>query len=81
MTVARGGALMASRCEPAGHFSVISHSDGFLLAPDEGPRRTARGGTPHRAFFLEGLLTGGVRGDFEFSMDFMAVGVGQQLVQ
>lgn len=52
-----------------------------MLAPDEGPPRAVGSGADDGAFFCEGLLEGGVRCDGEFAMDFVLVGVGDELVE
>ena len=62
-------------------FAVVADADASLLAPDKGPPRTKRDWTQDGAFFGDGLCSGGVRGGAEFTMDFMLVDVGQELVE
>lgn len=63
----------------AGDFTVVTDADAGLLAPDVGPPRTFWGGANHRAFGGEGLLVGGVGCLAEFAVDFVLVGVGEEL--
>ena len=64
-----------------GDFAVVADADAGLLAPDVGPPRTGRGGTQDGAVLGQGLVAGGVGGGAEFAMDFVLVGVGQELVE
>ena len=63
------------------HFAVVADPDAGLLAPDKGPPGTRRDGTQNGAFIGEGLDPGGVRGGAQFTMAFVLVGVGQELVE
>lgn len=65
----------------AGDFGVVANADAGLLAPDIGPPRTRRGGTDHRAFVGEGLLVGGVGWLAEFAVEFVLVGMRDELVE
>jgi hypothetical protein len=64
-----------------GDFAVVTDADARLLAPDKRPPRTGRHGTQDGAFFIEGLLPGGVRGGAEFPVDFVLIDMGQELVK
>jgi len=64
-----------------GDFAVVADADAGLLAPDVRPPRTVGGGTDDGAFFGEGLLVGGVGCLAEFAVDFVLVGVGDELVE
>jgi hypothetical protein len=63
------------------HFAVVADPDAGLLAPDKRPPGTRRDRTQDGAFIGEGLGPCGVRGGAQFAMDFVLVGVGQELVQ
>lgn len=63
------------------HFALITDTDVGLLAPDERPPRTSRSGAQDGTLLSEGQLFGGVRGGAQFAVDFVLVGVRQQLVQ
>ena len=62
-------------------FAVVADADAGLLAPDVGPPRALGSGTDDRAVFGEGLLVGGVGCLAEFAVDFVLVGVGDELVE
>jgi len=64
-----------------GDFAVVPDADAGLLAPDIGPPRALRDGADHGALFGEGLLVGGVGCLAEFAVDFVLVGVGDELVE
>ena len=64
-----------------GDFAVVADPDFGLLAPDKGPPRTRRHGAQDGAVCGQGLLPGGVGWQAQFAVDFMLVGVGQELVQ
>jgi hypothetical protein len=64
-----------------GDFAVVADADAGLLAPDEGPPRAWRCRTDHGSFFGEGLLVGGVGRLAEFAVDFVLVGVRDELVE
>ena len=66
---------------PDGDFAVVADADAGLLAPDVGPPRALGSGTDDRAVFGEGLLVGGVGCLAEFAVDFVLVGVGDELVE
>ena len=75
----RGINRMALRA--GGDFAVVADTNAGLLAPDKRPPRTKRNRTQDGAFFCEGLCSGSVRGGAEFAVDFMLVGVEQELVE
>src|ERR1017187_3025695 len=60
-------------------FAIVANADAGLLAPDIGPPRTGRGRPQHGAFLCEGLFAGGVRSRAQFAVDFVLVGVGQEV--
>ena len=64
-----------------GDFAVVADADAGLLAPDVGPPRALGSGTDDRAVFGAGLLVGGVGCLAEFAVDFVLVGVGDELVE
>ena len=64
-----------------GDFAVVADADAGLLTPDKGPPRARRDGTEDGAFFGKCLSFGGVGSDAEFAVDFVLVGVGQELVE
>ena len=61
--------------------AVVADAHAGALAPNVGPPRTGGHGTNHGAFFGEGLLVGLVWRLAQFAMDFMLVGVGQELAE
>ncbi len=63
-----------------GDASVVTHADEGALAPDVGPPRTVGRGANDGTVFGESLRVGLARGLAEFAVDFMLVGVGQELV-
>lgn len=71
-----GVALRARR-----DLAVLAHAHAGLLTPDVGPPRTRRGRTDDGTISGEGLLVGRVRGQTQFAMDFLLVGVLEELVQ
>ena len=64
-----------------GDLAVAPDADAGWLAPDVGPPRAGRGGADHGALFGAGWLVGGVGCLAEFAMDFVLVGVGDELVE
>lgn len=64
-----------------GDFAVVADADTVFLTPDVGPPGAGRGGTDDGAFFSEGLLVGGVGSLAEFAVDFMLIGVRDELVE
>ena len=64
-----------------GDFAVVTDADPGLLAPDKGPPRTGRDRAQNGMFLGQGLLVSGERGGAQFAVDFMPVGVGEELVQ
>ena len=64
-----------------GDFPVIADAHAGLLAPNIGPPRTLGGCAQHRTFFSERLGARGEGGDAQFAVDFVLVGVGQELVE
>ena len=64
-----------------GDFAVVPNADAGLLAPDVGPPRTVGIGAQDGSFFGAGLLLGGVGCLAEFAVDFVLVGVGQELIE
>ena len=64
-----------------GDFAVVADADTGLLAPDKRPPGTSWGGTQHGAILGNGLLVGGVRSGAQFAVDFVLVGMGEELVQ
>jgi hypothetical protein len=64
-----------------GDFAVVTDADAGLLAPDVGPPRAVGIGLEDGALFGEGLLVGGVGCLAEFAVDFVLVGVGDELVE
>ena len=64
-----------------GDLAVVADADAGLLAPDVGPPRAFRGGTDHGALLGEGLLMGGVGCLTEFAVEFVLVGVRDELVE
>ena len=66
---------------PGGDFAVVADADAGLLTPDVRPPGTVGRGADDGLFFGESLLLGLERGLAEFAMDFMLVGVRNELVQ
>ena len=64
-----------------GNLAVVTDAHGGLLAPDKGPPRAGGRGAQDGAFFVQGLLPCGRRGDPQFAVDFVLVGVWQELVE
>ena len=64
-----------------GNFAVVADADAGALAPDKGPPRAGGDRAQHRAFFGEGLVTGGLRRGPDVAVDFMVVGGRHQLLQ
>jgi hypothetical protein len=63
------------------HLAVVADAHGGALAPDKGPPRAGGLGAQDGAFFIQGLLPCGVGRHPQFAVDFMLVGVGQELVE
>jgi len=64
-----------------GDFAVVAHADAGLLTPDKRPPRTRRGGPQSGAFFGARLGLGHLGCGAEFAVDFVLVGVDQELVE
>lgn len=64
-----------------GDLAVVADAPAGLLAPDIGPPRAGGHGPEHAAAFAQGQLARGVRGGAQFAVDFMFVGMGQELVE
>lgn len=64
-----------------GDFAVVADADAGLLTPDVGPPRALGCGADDGAFFCESLLVGGMGSDAEFAMDFVLIGVRDELVE
>ena len=64
-----------------GDFAIITDSDAGLLAPDIGPPRTRRNRPQNGVFLGERLMACRLRGGAEFTMDFVLVGVNEELVE
>ena len=64
-----------------GDFAVVADADTGLLAPDIGPPGTGRCWAQDGVFLGQGLLVSGEWGGAEFAVDFMLVGVCEELVQ
>ncbi len=64
-----------------GDFSVITHADIGLLTPDERPPRTDWNLAQDGTILGDGVLFGGVWGGSQLTVDFVSVGVRQQLIQ
>jgi hypothetical protein len=75
------GRIKGKALRTDGDFAVVADADFSLLAPNEGPPGTGRNRAQDGAFLREGLLFGGVRGSAQFTMGFLLVDVGQQLIQ
>lgn len=75
----RGGKGMALGA--GGDFAVVADADAGLLTPDKRPPRARRGGPQDGAFFGERLGLGRLGGGAQFAVDFVLVGVDQELVE
>ena len=64
-----------------GDFAVVADADGGAEAPDEAPPRAGRRRAELGAVFCEGLRACGVGSRAEFAVDFVGVGVGEELVE
>jgi len=64
-----------------GDFAVVADADAGLQAPDKGPPGTGRGGTEDGTFFGEGLGFGGMGCGAEFTVDFVLIDVGEELIE
>lgn len=64
-----------------GNLAVVANAHGGLLAPDKEPPRAAGHGAQDGAFFGQRLLPCGLRSHPQFAVDFVFVGVGQELVE
>lgn len=62
-------------------FAVVADTQAGLLTPDVGPPGTSGRGADGGAIFGEGLLVGLERGLAEFAVDFMLIGMRDELVQ
>jgi len=61
--------------------AVIADADAGLLAPDIGPPRTGWGGTQDGTVLSQGLGAGGLWSGTQFAMDFVLIGVEEELVE
>ena len=61
--------------------AVVADADGGAEAPDEAPPRAGRSRAEFGALFCEGLRAGGVGSGAEFAVDFVGVGVEEELVE
>ena len=61
--------------------AVVTDADSGLLTPDVGPPGTSGRGADGGAIFGEGLLVGLEGGLAEFTVDFMLIGMRDELVQ
>jgi hypothetical protein len=61
--------------------AVVADADFGLETPNKGPPGARWGGADDGTFLSEGLLVGLVRGLAQFAVDFMLVGVRDQLVE
>ena len=75
------GSLNGMALGAGGDFAVVADADAGFLAPDVGPPGTSGGGTDGGAIFSESLLVGLERGLAEFAMDFMLIGMRDELVE
>ena len=66
---------------PDGDLAIVADAHGGALAPDKGPPGAGGHRARDGAFFVQGLLPCGVRGEAQFAVDFVLVGVGQELVE
>lgn len=64
-----------------GNLAVVTDAHGSALAPDKGPPGAGGHRAQHGALFGQRLLPCGVRGDPQLAVDFVFVGVGQELVE
>ena len=64
-----------------GDFAVVADADAGLLAPDKGPPRAIRDGAQDGTFCGLGLGLGRLWGGAQFAVDFVLVGVDQELVE
>ena len=62
-------------------FAVVANPQAGLLTPDVGPPGTRGRGADGGAIFGEGVLVGLERGLAEFAVDFMLIGMRDELVQ
>jgi len=62
-------------------FAIVAAADAGLLTPDKGPPRASRSGPQDGAFFGAGLSFGGLGCGAKFAMDFVLIGVDQELVE
>ena len=81
MLVARGGRGHGLPMGSNGDFAVVADTPGGLLAPDQQPPWASGHRAQAGALFVQGLLPCGVRGDPQLPVDFVLVGVGQELVE
>ena len=64
-----------------GGFAVVADADGGAQAPDEAPPRAGWRRAELGAILREGLAVRGVGSGAEFAVDFVSVGVGEELVE
>lgn len=64
-----------------GDFAVVADADAGAPAPDVRPPGAGRDRAEDGALLLAGLIPGGLRRGAEFAVDFVGVGVEQELVQ
>ena len=82
MDEAGAGRRVHGKAEGAdGDFAVVADADAGAEAPDERPPRAGRGRTELGAVFCESLRACGVGSRAEFAVDFVGVGVEEELVE
>jgi len=64
-----------------GDFAIVADADTGLLAPDKRPPGTGWGGAQNGMLLGKRLLVSGEWGGAQFAVDFVLVGVGEELVQ
>ena len=62
-------------------FAVVPDADAHLLTPDVRPPRASWNWVQGRSIFGQGLVEGSLQGRAQFAVDFMFVGVSEQLRQ
>ena len=79
--LAAGCGVEGLALEADGDFAIVAHAHGGALTPDVEPPRTAGTRAEDGSFFSERLLVGGPGRLAELAMDFILVGVGEELVE